>query len=54
MKPNERTNADESPRTGVWLIERLSASSLAACASVNGRTVEQLLKDNGYHGKTTT
>ena len=37
-------------RTGVWLIERLSAASLAACATATKRTVAQFLQDNGYLG----
>jgi hypothetical protein len=45
-----QTSGPVSVKTGVWLIERLSPASLAAVAQASGRTVEVLLKDNGYVG----
>jgi hypothetical protein len=35
-------------RAGGKLIERLSGASLQACAMATGRSVAQLLSDNGY------
>lgn len=50
-RSNERTTEyTVECRSGGKLIERLSASSLASAAQATGRTVTELLQDNGYRG----